>query len=945
MHWMYARFSLRFYISCLFSILIIVLGSVLIYTQQRHNSQFLLANSQQRLDTLENTLSQRLEHSLQNINTSLTLMQSNGVTLANTEQDLTHWLPLIHPLLSATPNVTTLLVGEPDGRSLIFHLTQRQSKRDELLAPQATELVIDIMSPDHDTKRFYFNKQYQLLGETIITLADNESSFDVRKRPWFAPTLNHKGIYITSPYLFHGKQNIGLTLSVGDSRQQRVWAADLLLTDISALLKEELPNADTFLLQAPHFNLLASSRRQPEGSSLPEVNEIFGLAPLLEKPSLQHWRKNINGETWLGHQQALTLDIGLDHSLDLRLATLVPYSVLMADALKFGREQIWLTLLIILLCLPVVMLVSRTMTRPLAQMAQDMKAINHFDFSCFKPRRYFYKELDDQACTMALVNNTLADFAKELSLLSQSDDFNGFLQRVGISITQLGGGQRCLLYHVEQEGDNCTLVLLDKKRQHRIVLPEGLSDEALSNFMLATFSEQALRFETPWLLHDRFGKLNGVILLGMSHSAPALPMGKRRFIGHYCDLANIALEGMRLFEQQRLMTQSMVRVLAAGIDAKSPHTSKHCQRVPELTLMLAKAVHNSDSGIYADFKMTDQEWEELYLAAWLHDCGKLVTPEYVLNKATKLETLYNRLHEIRMRFEVLKRDADVRYWQGIANGEPEAVLAAQRQQAQQQLDHDFEFIAQLNKGEVAINPAQQARLNQVANQTWLRTLNNRIGLSWEEEQRLCPDTQLPAWEPLLADLPGHHIPYLPEERITPDNRWGITLTQPPLKQHLGERYNLLVKHGTLTDEERYTINAHAVHTLTMLSELHYPDHLSQVTLLAASHHENMDGSGYPRNIKAAELPLQTRMLTLADVFEALTAVDRPYKQANGLQKTLLIMAGMAARQHLDAALFRFFVEQEVYLEYGRLYLDAEQLDAVDKPQVLAVSEGNAEGQC
>lgn len=941
MHWMYARFSLRFYISCLFSILIIVLGSVLIYTQQRHNSQFLLANSQQQLNTLEKTLSQRLEHSLHSINTSLTLMQRNGVTLASTEQDLTRWLPLIHPLLSAMPNVTTLLVGEPDGRSLLFHLTQQQSERHELLAPQATEIVIDIMSPEHDTQRFYVDAHYQLLDSTVIAVADNEAAYDVRKRPWFTPTLKQKGMHVTSPYLFHGTQNIGLTLSVADHEQQRVWAADLLLTDVSALLKEELPHADTFLLQAPHFNLLASSMHLPNGSALTEMNQVPGLAPLLEQPDIKHWRLQLNEEMWLGHQQALTLNMGLDHSLDLRLATLVPYQVLMADALQFGHEQIWLTLLIVLLCLPLVMLVARTVTRPLTQMAQDMKAINHFDFSRFKPRRYAYKELDDQAHTMALMNNTLADFTKELSLLSQSNDFNGFLQRVGISITQLGGGLRCLLYRTQQQGDNSTLLLLDTKRQHRIELPAELSDAALSELMLTTFSDQALRFETPWLLRDRFGKLNGVIMLGMSHSAPALPLGKRRFIGHYCDLANIALEDMRLFEQQRLMTQSIVRVLAAGIDAKSPHTSKHCQRVPELTLMLAKAVSNSNTGVYADFKMTELQWEELYLAAWLHDCGKLVTPEHVLNKATKLETLYNRLHEIRMRFEVLKRDADVRYWQGLALGEPESTLATQRQHTQQQLDDDFAFVAQLNKGELAIDEAQQARLNNIASQTWLRTLDDRIGLSWEEEQRLCPNTKLPAWEPLLADMPGHHIPYPPDEQIKADNSWGITLTQPMLKQHLGERYNLLIKQGTLTKEERYTINAHVIHTLTMLSELHYPDHLSQVTLLASSHHENMDGSGYPKSIHAAELPLQARMLTLADVFEALTAADRPYKQAKGLQQTLLIMADMAARQHLDAVLFRFFVEQEVYLEYGRLYLSPEQLDAVDKAQVLAISEGRA----
>ena len=937
MPWAYARFSLRVYITCLFSVLVMLLGSVLIYAQHRHNSAYVMANSQQRFNALEQQLSLRLEHSLQNINTALTLMQSNGVTLASAEQNPARWWPLLQPLLAANPNVVRFYVGEPDGRGLFFYRLSEPAMRASLAAPLATGLVLDIMSPRQATQRFYFDQHYQLLDQIDVNATDNAESFDVRNRPWFIPTLDQQGAHLTSPYRFHASNTPGLTLSVGDASRQRVWAADLLLTDINEVLDQGLPGSHTLLLQAPELDVLASSVTVDVTSPLPAIRGLPGFSVLSDQPNLTRWRHEMAEETWLGQQQPLKLKIASLSSLDLRLATLVPYHTLMAEALRFNREQAWLTLLITGLSLPLVMMASRAISRPLVQMAADMKAIQTLDFANLKARRYFYQELDAQAQAMTLMNSTLASFIKELHSLSQSDDFNNLLQRVATGIIHLSGGHRCLVYRARQQDNEHHLVLLDKHRQHRIVLPELLTGDELSVYLLQIFADQALRFEPPWLLYDRFGQLNGAIMLGMSHGAPALPAEKRRFIAHYCDFANIALEDMSLFEQQQLMTESMIRVLATGIDAKSPHTSKHCQRVPELTLMLARAAHNSETGDYADFHLSDQQWEALYLAAWLHDCGKLVTPEHLLNKATKLETLYNRIHEIRTRFEVLKRDADVLYWQGVAKGEDEAQLASRRRQQQQQLDEDFAFIAQLNKGDTKTGSAQRARLNQIATRRWLRTLNNRVGLSWEEEQRLGHEAPLPVWEYLLADQPEHQIPYPQEERIDHNNGWNITMQQPTLKQHLGERYNLAIAHGTLSAEERYIINAHVVHTLIMLSELHYPAHLNDVPTLAASHHERMDGTGYPRGIKAAELPLQARIMALADIFEALTAADRPYKKANSLHRTLSIMANMVKSQHLDPVLFRFFVEQEVYLKFAERYLAPEQLDQVNKQQILAAA--------
>ncbi len=927
----YSRFSLRVYITCMFATLIILLGAVLIYAQHRHNSAFLLANSEHRLNVLKSQLSQQLEHELRNIHTGLTLMRANGVTLATSEQEPARWWSLLHPLLTANPQVTAFYVGESDGRILVFRMMHDRQMRTAFAAPEAADLMMDIIAPDSTDRRFYFDLDYRMVDKIEVYA----ESFDSRTRPWFGPPLAQPDLHITQPYYFHSSQIPGITLSLGDATQQRVWAADLLLRDLDAQLEQGLPEARTLLLQAPEFQVLASS--QPDSASadiLPAFHGLRGFEVLSAQPDLASWEVELNGDLWLGQQTPLTLNTGGNGTLDLRLSTLIPYRTLMAEALDFGRAQAWLTLLIVALSLPVVMMASRAISRPLRQMAEDLKGIQEFDFDGLKERHYFYRELDTQAHAITLMHRTLAGFIQELHSLSQSDDFSNMLQRLSQGIQHLSGGQRCLVYRAKQQDKAHYLVLLDKEQQHQILLPDKIEPDKLSALLLQVLEGHGLHFEPPWLLYDRFGNLNGAIVLGLRYGSAPLSAGKRRFISHYSEFANLALEDMTLFEQQQKMTESMIRVIASAIDAKSPYTSGHCQRVPELTLMLARAAHHSETGNYAGFRLSEQEWEALRLASWLHDCGKVVTPEHVIDKASKLETIYNRLHEIRMRFEVLKRDADIDYWQGMASGEDERRLASIRADQHRQLDDDFAFIANLNQGGETVSQTQLERLNRIAERRWLRTLDNTLGLSWEEEQRRGDSEPVPTWEPLLADKPWHRIPYPAEERIGRDNPWGITLVQPELKLDLGERYNLAIARGTLTPEERYTINAHMVHTLIMLSELQYPVYLSDVPMLAASHHERMDGQGYPRSLKAGELPLQARMMALADVFEALTAADRPYKQPKSLSETLTIMAAMVRKQHLDPGLFRFFVEQEIYLQYGNRFLASKQLDPVNKQQIL-----------
>lgn len=340
-------------------------------------------------------------------------------------------------------------------------------------------------------------------------------------------------------------------------------------------------------------------------------------------------------------------------------------------------------------------------------------------------------------------------------------------------------------------------------------------------------------------------------------------------------------------------------------------------------------------GPFAAVSMTEAELYEFRLGAWLHDCGKVTSPEHIIDKATKLETLYNRIHEVRMRFEVLWRDAELDYWKQYVSGAEPLRLQRELLQKREQLQADFAFVAQSNVGGESMADADVQRLQALGKAVWLRHFDNRIGLSRAEHGRLegVPVRPLPAPEFLLADQPEHVVPWgarrPPVEVGNPANHWGFDMVLPPQEVHLGELHNLAVRRGTLTAEDRFKINDHIVQTIILLSGLPFPPHLARVPAIAGSHHEKLDGTGYPRRLKGQELSLADRVMTLADIFEALTASDRPYKHPKTLSESMAIMTGMVHRQHIDAEVFRFFLRSGVWQDYAQCFLPASQCDSVD----------------
>lgn len=348
-------------------------------------------------------------------------------------------------------------------------------------------------------------------------------------------------------------------------------------------------------------------------------------------------------------------------------------------------------------------------------------------------------------------------------------------------------------------------------------------------------------------------------------------------------LAATLMTKKRLIEGLENLLQSLVRVIATAIDDKSPTTGEHCRRVPVLTTLLAEAINKTSEENGQPPPLSPKERYELDLAAWLHDCGKLSIPEYIVAKKTKLETVFDRIHLIDTRLEILRRDIEIDYLNGCLSavqsnqGESLEKLTRFRDRELKYLDSLSAFLAACNLGTEFMSEETRLKISELAS---LRTRPHGGGTS---------------------------IPLLTEEEIA----------------------NLCISRGTLTSKERELIDGHILSTRRMLEALPFPEHLKRVPHIAGSHHERMNGSGYPEGLTAEHLTLQTRILALADIFEALTSSGRLYRTPNSLSEALGIMKKMCDDGLLDADLFRIFVQKKVYLRFAQGHLPPDQIDTTD----------------
>lgn len=383
---------------------------------------------------------------------------------------------------------------------------------------------------------------------------------------------------------------------------------------------------------------------------------------------------------------------------------------------------------------------------------------------------------------------------------------------------------------------------------------------------------------------------------------------------------------------------AFIAAVAKAIDAKSNYPTKHHVLVPELTMLLADAASESAAEAFQQFRLEDDvARRELRLAAWLHGLGKITTPEHLVDKRSKLEMVYNRVHEIRMRFEVLWRDAELEYWQQSSQQpEKRAIFEQALEVKKLQLQDDFAFVAQCNLGSEFMDKNANARLKKLAAITWERHFDAQLGLSATELAHYKDPRTLPVMEQLLADKPEHIVAR--HHLATASGETDIQLTPPEYNFNYGELHNLMIESGTLTREERFRINEHILTTIALLEKLPYPVELSNIPRYATTYLETMNGTGYPRGLAAADLSVAERIIMLANVFEALTAAERPYKKAKTLSVAILLLHQLVEEDLMDRDIFELFLTSGVYLQYAKRFMTAEQIDEVDISKFIREEE-------
>ncbi|HRY15420.1 MAG TPA: HD domain-containing phosphohydrolase [Candidatus Competibacteraceae bacterium] len=986
------QLPLHIHIATLFISLILALGGAVIWNNYVETTRLMLHTADERFERIADRTGQQLHNLFVPVAMTVDLLAWQQLATATALEERLNSLSYLREALATAKHLSALFIGYNDGDFFLLRtLPVNSPLRPVFDVPEPARYLAQSVERDDAgavTGTFLFYDAHL----NLLRRDDRpDYVFDPRDRPWYRLARDRPDRIYTEPYLFFTTREVGATLARRAATGAAVVGADLTLQEISTVLAVSrfLPDAQLALFDdryqviaypEPDRLLYQVKGQAPRLALLSELHEpaLTTLERDLRDPEQRSTRLypegftlDIAGRAWRGQVKTLITQDGKP----LYLALFVPQSELLADAVRIRNQSVLIAATLVLLALPITWLLAGRIAGHLKSLVNETAQIRHFQFQEPIAVRSIITEVNQLARAMALMKSTIRRFLDISAALAAEQNFDHLLDRVlaeTLALAQADAGLLLLVSDDERELQPAAARLRNEANPvtatQFAMLP--LTDPAPHPLIQAmqatapqvrplTVSEPLADYLAPLTgalterasqliivpLRNRQEEPVGVLALLKSQAVDAKGVSAEllAFIAALSGTSAVSIENQRLLHAQKNLFEAFIRLLADAIDAKSPYTGGHCARVPELTKLLARAACASQDEPFHDFSLNAAEWEELHIACWLHDCGKITTPEYVVDKATKLETIHDRIHEVRMRFEVLKRDAEIVCWRQIAAGGDAISLQADLQAQWRALDEEFAFIARCNQGGEFMSAEQIAQVRQVAERTWLRTLDDRLGLSHEELARkeCLPAQPLPVVEPLLADKPEHRFARGPQDRIEPDNLWGFQLDVPEWLYDRGELHSLCVSRGTLTGEERYKINEHIVQTIIMLSRLPFPKPLRRVPEIAGGHHEKMDGTGYPKRLHREQMSIPARMMAIADIFEALTAIDRPYKSGKTLSEALQIMARMRDEQHIDAALFELFLRSGVYRQYAEGFLQPGQIDEVRVEDYLAANRKTA----
>ncbi len=919
------------------------LGGALAWESYHSLQKALLAAMGDSAQQLSLTINERSRRLIDPVQSSIRLLAYDPISRADNLPQRLERLPVLVETLDANLMLSAAYIGYPNGEFLLVRYLRDSKLRERFAAPQGAVFMVQSITLAEEGKylgewRFY-DRELTLLKSEVKT----DYQFDPRARPWYLSAKKSAVTVMTDPYVFFTTQQIGLTLALRTVDGAAVLGVDAAVDDLASETQglrmtssTEIAIVDgkgTVIAYPDLKRLIVEEEGRLRLSHLdelavPSLINTFNNKTQANKLQLFH----SGGQDWYGMRMPLSTFT----EQDMQVLIAIPSYELLAGARQALYEQARRAAEGGILLLLIGWALGQRIGQPLRTLADQVQALANFDFGRTVGVRSCLKEVGELSHVLSRMSSTIHNFQSmtlTLSRETQLDSMLGGVLEQLVEATDVPGGA---VYLYDEARDVLRLAV----ECHGLGYPEELKLVADSHENLAQAVEQVLELRGHCMtvaLNDRGHDLLGVLVLQLQdeHNQADVRQPFRRFVEELSGAAAVAIETRQLIESQQRLIDAIIKLLADAIDAKSPYTGGHCERVPQLAQMLLDKVVAKREGPFADFHMSEAQLYEFRIAAWLHDCGKITSPEYVVDKATKLESLYNRIHEVRMRFEVLWRDAEIDYWRGLARGADQEALQLSLERMRAQLQEEFAFVAQANVGGELMSDKDIARLKDIAQRRWVRHFDNRLGISHDEAERFngVPEVILPVEEPLLADRLEHLVHWgerkPPVAKNDPRNRWGFDMHVPDYAYNYGELYNLSIRRGTLSEEERFKINEHIVQTIIMLNTLPLPKHLRQVPTIAGSHHEKMDGTGYPRRIGSADMSIPEKVMAIADIFEALTAADRPYKEPKTLSDSVRILSFMARDQHIDVELFRLFLTSGVYRDYGERFLMPEQVDEVD----------------
>jgi len=858
-------------------------------------------------------------------------------------------------------------------------------------APENTDFIIRTISGQGKERIQIFTFLDQD-GNVTGGRRETDFSYDPRQRQWYKEAAEYKDVILSDPYIFNSLKQPGITAACAINGGGGVAGVDLTISSLSSFVtSQKISDNGGIALLTENLDIIASS---PGSTAM--IDEIFKSKG--KTADSLYGSDNIIDENILIHTEEWKFAV----NNTLYFFSSAPLSDFMSGAVEMRRKILLISVFILIITIPFVVLWSRRLAKALKELAGDAEKIGQFNFDGKLSINTSIYEFNLLARGFDVMKVTIAQRTEELKqtliklqmlvdmsiAMSAEFDINRLSEMILSGAKKLTNADGGSLYLVDQDrtllefkivlndtlnfrqgGTSGVPVIMkavplydtDGSENHHNVVTHtfhtGKTENIADAYEIGKYDFSGTRafdrennyrsvsFLTVPLKPRGGGKVLGALQLINARSNETgeiipFPENIRNFVEALSSAAAVAVQNWGLMERQKRLFDDLVRFVAIAIDAKSPYTARHCERVPEIVRILAREAEKVQEGPLASFRFenTDQQ-REFEVAAWLHDCGKVTTPEYVVDKATKLETIYNRIHEIRTRFEVLLRDARIKRHEAVLEGKDKKRADQELAEQEMKLHSDYAFVAECNIGSEFMDDQTIERLKEIASTAWYRHFNDRIGLSWGEKNRLEALGEsleyggIPVRESLINDRPEHIIP---RENWTRDyySKYGFNFKVPEHLYNRGELYNLSVRKGTLTVEERFKIDEHVAQTIVMLEQLPFPEELKKVPWYAGIHHELPDGSGYPRRLKESGLSIPDRIMAISDIFEALTSSDRPYKKAHTLSEAIEILYSMKNQHRVDPDLFNLLLYSAAYREYAEKFLQPIQIDSVDVSKYL-----------